>query len=229
MNEKNENSPADEPEKPAENADSVAGSVPGQDTEQSPPDPAIVGAEGLGTEEGVDFEKLDMEWTGPDPLEELQKENADLKDRLVRAMAELENTRRRAERERTDAQRYGAVKFARDICEVSDNLRRAVEAAPEPADNEALASLLEGIGITEKSLTQIFERHGVKRVEAAGQKFDPNLHEAMTEIEVPGVDPGVVIQVLEEGYVIHDRLLRHARVIVNKRRSGTAPKVDTSA
>lgn len=229
MSENDNSNPGAEPDKPAEQA--AADTVQGAGGENAPVDPAILGADGVDPDVApVDFEKLDMEWEGPDPLEELQKENAELKDRLMRTMADLENTRRRAERERTDAQRYGAVKFARDICEVADNLRRAVEAAPDAADNEPLAALLEGIGITERSLTQIFERNGITKVDAAGQKFDPNLHEAMTEIEVPGVDPGMVIQVLEEGYQIHDRLLRPARVIVNKRRpAGTGPQVDTKA
>ncbi|MEC9344788.1 MAG: nucleotide exchange factor GrpE [Pseudomonadota bacterium] len=157
-------------------------------------------------------------------------EAAALKDRLIRAMADLENTRKRAEREREDALKFGATRFARDMCEVADNLSRAIDAAPSDSQDEALKGLLEGVSITQAALRQIFERHGVKLIEAEGAKFDPNLHEALTEVEVPGAEPGTCIQVVQAGYTIQGRLLRPARVIVARASQAAAGnKVDTSA
>jgi molecular chaperone GrpE len=165
----------------------------------------------------------------PDPMAVLAEENAALKDRLVRTLADLENTRKRAQREREDALKYGAQKFARDICELADNLQRALDSTDEESANDETKSVLEGVKITRDSLKQIFERHGVKEIEAENQRFDPNLHEAMTEIDVPGAPPSTCIQVIEKGFTLNGRLLRPARVIVTKAQSQTGQKVDTSA
>lgn len=148
--------------------------------------------------------------------EALEAEIADLKDKLLRAVAEAENVRRRAERERQDTAKYAAAKFARDMLEVSDNLRRAL-ASLKPEEREtapaSVQSLIEGVEVTERQLLSIFERHGIKEVTPRpGEKFDANLHEAM--FEVPGTEhpAGSVVHVMEAGYTIGDRLLRAARV-----------------
>jgi molecular chaperone GrpE len=155
----------------------------------------------------------------PDPfavLVALQAENAELKDKALRAVAEAENTRRRAERERQDAVRYAAANFARDMVQVSDNLRRAI-ATLNPEEREAadpsIRSLIDGVEATERQLLSTFERHGIKEITPApGDRFDPNLHEAMFEVPGTGQPAGTVVQVIEAGYMIGDRLLRAARV-----------------
>jgi molecular chaperone GrpE len=160
----------------------------------------------------------------------LATEVADLKDRLLRALAEIENVRRRGEKEREDARLYAATGFARDMCRVADNLRRALSSVPAEAKdgNAALATLLEGVELTERDLLSIFERNGIKRIEPMGQKFDHNLHEALFEVPGTGQPGGTVIQVVEPGYTIHDRLLRPARVGVAQADAGPQ-RVDTSA
>ena len=154
---------------------------------------------------------------------------ADLKDRLLRALAEVENVRRRGEREREDARLYAATNFARDIVRVADNLRRGLESVPTGAreENAALATLLEGVELTERDLLSIFEKHGIKQVAPMGQKFDHNLHEALFEAPGTGQPGGTVIQVIETGYTINERLLRPARVGVAAAEP-THTKVDTS-
>jgi molecular chaperone GrpE len=154
---------------------------------------------------------------------------ADLKDRLLRALAEVENVRRRGEREREDARLYAATNFARDIVRVADNLRRGLESVPAGArdENAALATLLEGVELTERDLLSIFEKHGIKQVAPMGQKFDHNLHEALFEAPGTGQPGGTVIQVIETGYTINDRLLRPARVGFAAAEA-THTKVDTS-
>jgi molecular chaperone GrpE len=171
----------------------------------------------------------EMPIVDPDPFAVMAEENAALKDRLMRTLADLENTRKRGQREREDALKFGAQKFARDICEVADNLQRALDSTDEGNANEETRSVLEGVKITRDSLKQIFERHGVTEIEAENQRFDPNLHEAMTEIDVPGAPPSTCIQVIEKGFTLNGRLLRPARVIVTKAQSQSGQKVDTSA
>lgn len=178
----------------------------------------------------------------PDPfavLTALQAENAELKDKLLRAVAEAENVRRRAEREKQDAARYGAASFARDMVQVSDNLRRAI-AALKPEERDAapatVKALIEGVEMTERQLLSTFERHGIREITPApGDRFDANLHEAMFEVPGSGQPAGTVVHVVEAGYSIGDRLLRAARVGVAKAEDGT-PKpngngahVDTKA
>ncbi|WP_439817938.1 nucleotide exchange factor GrpE [Zavarzinia sp. CC-PAN008] len=154
---------------------------------------------------------------------------AELKDRLLRAMAETENVRRRAEREREDQAKYAVTGFARELCQVADNLRRAVEAVPadERREGSTVATLLDGVELTERSLLSAFEKHGIRVVNPLGQRFDSNFHQAM--FEVPGTDQpaGTVVQVIQIGYVIHDRLLRPA--LVGVAQGQPAPRVDTVA
>ena len=169
--------------------------------------------------------------------EDLAATVADLKDRLLRALAEVENVRRRGEREREDARLYAATGFARDMVRVADNLRRALESVPAEArgESQALVTLLEGVELTERDLLSIFEKNGIRRVDPLGQKFDHNLHEALFEVPGTGQPGGTVIQVIEPGYTIHDRLLRPARVGIAKdegQGSGTTSpggRIDTQA
>lgn len=147
----------------------------------------------------------------------LEKELSEEHDRLLRALAETENTRRRAQRERVDAERYGFAKFAGDLLSVADNLRRALDSLPESeAKDDRTRSLLAGVAATERELLAAFERHGLKRVDAKGERFDHNFHQAVFEIERPDVPAGTVVEVLQPGYVVHDRLLRPAMVGVAK-------------
>ncbi len=204
-------------------------------TPQAAANDASVGAPD-GEQDG-EARNVDIEIGTPesDQVAELTTEVAALKDRLVRTLADLENIRKRGERDRQDALKFGASKFARDMCEVADNLRRALGSVPADAADENLTALMEGVKITQAALSQIFERHGVQQIDARDQKFDPNLHEAMTEIEVPGATPGTCIDVIEEGYTLNGRLLRPARVVVAKGAPAAAPApaagggIDTSA
>ncbi len=150
-------------------------------------------------------------------LAEQDAEIADLKERLLRAAAETENVRRRLEREKTDAAQYGATAFARDMLSVADNLSRALSAfPPEAATDEALKPLFTGIEMTMKDLSSIFQRHGISRVETLGQPLDPNRHQAMMEVESADAAPGTIVQELQAGYMMRDRLLRPALVGVAK-------------
>jgi molecular chaperone GrpE len=151
-------------------------------------------------------------------LAELKAENAELRDRLLRSAAEMENIRRRTEREKADTSKYAITEFARDAVSIGDNLRRAIEAAhKEPLDsNPALKTLLEGVEVTERDLFKVLERHGITRFDPKGEKFDPHLHEAMVKVDWPGAAADEVVQVLHAGYKIADRVLRPAAVIVAK-------------
>lgn len=164
-------------------------------------------------------------------LAKAQAETAELKDKLLRLAADTENLRRRLERERDDAVKFAASKFAKDILSVADNLGRALQNAPKPAgENDPLGNLLIGIEATERELIGVFERHGIQRVDPQGQRFDPNLHQAMFELENPNLPAGTVVQVVAAGYVQHGRLLRAAMVGVSKGGpAAAAESVDTKA
>ena len=157
-----------------------------------------------------------------DPSGGIEAELAETKDRLLRALAETENVRRRAQRERDDAQRYAVANFAKDLLSVADNLRRALESVPDAdALDERTRNLLAGVAATERELLAAFERHGIKKLEPrAGDRFDHNQHEAMFEVENTGQPAGSIIQVLQPGYMLHDRLLRPAMVGVAKSAPG---------
>ncbi len=158
----------------------------------------------------------------PDPVQVIQAlnaENASLKDRLLRAMAEVENMRRRTEREVADAKLYGVTAFARDMLTVADNLGRALDSIPEEARasaDGALKSLIEGVELTMRDLTAALGRHGVKKLEPLGEKFDPNFHEALYEAPNEDLPAGSVAQVVQSGWRIGDRVLRPAQVGVSK-------------
>ncbi len=154
-----------------------------------------------------------------DPLEALRLENAELKDRFLRLAADMDNLRRRTEREIKDAKTYAVTGFARDMLAVSDNLRRAIDAIPpeaRAAGEAGFMTLVEGVELTERSMLNALERHGVKKIDPVGEKFDPNFHQAMFEIPNPEVPNNTVIQVVQSGYMIGDRVLRPAMVGVAK-------------
>lgn len=149
----------------------------------------------------------------------LAKENEELKDRALRLAAEMENLRRRTQREVTDAKSYAVANFARDMLSVSDNMRRALDAIPAEAkasDDAGFKALIEGVEMTERDMLGALERHGVKRLAPEGERFDPNFHQAMFEIPNPDVPNNTVLQVVQTGYVIGERVLRPAMVGVSK-------------
>ncbi|ACK51719.1 GrpE protein [Methylocella silvestris BL2] len=158
----------------------------------------------------------------PDPfvvLENLQAENTSLKDKLLRTLADMENLRRRTEKEVADAKTYGVTSFARDMLTFADNLHRALANVPAEARAKAepaVQTLIEGLQLTERDFASRLERFGVKKIDPAGQKFDPNLHEALFEQPDESVPNGTVTQVIEPGYVIGERVLRPAKVGVSR-------------
>lgn len=155
----------------------------------------------------------------PDPVEVLRAENAELKDRALRVMAEMENLRRRTEKELKDSRLYAVSSFARDMLTVSDNLRRAMEFLPdEDRENAAagITTLIEGVEMTERELLNQLEKNGVKKLDPEGQKFDPHFHQAMFEVPNAEVPNNTVVQVVQAGYQIGERVLRPAMVGVSK-------------
>ncbi|MBD0413617.1 nucleotide exchange factor GrpE [Oryzicola mucosus] len=164
--------------------------------------------------EGADDANSDYE-----ALVRLMKENEELKDRSLRIAADMENLRRRTAREVQDARAYSVANFARDMLTVSDNLRRAIDAVPaelRAAGEAGLTALVEGVEMTERSMLTTLERHGVKKLSPEGEKFDPNFHQAMFEVPNPAVPANTVVQVVQPGYSIGDRVLRPAMVGVAK-------------
>nr|WP_206453828.1 nucleotide exchange factor GrpE [Aurantimonas marina] len=152
-------------------------------------------------------------------IAELEAENADVKDRLLRLAADMENLRRRTEREIKDARTYAVTSFAREMLSVADNLRRAIEAVPAEAKehgDDGLNALIDGIEVTERGLLGTLEKHGVKKLDPEGQRFDPHFHQAMFEVPNPEVPNNTVVQVVQAGYAIGDRVLRPAMVGVAK-------------
>ena len=153
-----------------------------------------------------------------DPLIAMIAERDQLKDQLLRALADTENMRRRSEREATNVRKYGHTPFARDLVGAIDNLARVVESGPENLDqaDETVRSLITGIQLSWTELQSVIEKHGIKRVEPLGEKFDYNLHQAMFEMPTNDQPSGMVLEVVQHGYVLHDRLLRPAMVGVSK-------------
>lgn len=166
-------------------------------------------------DEPMSLDDLANELPPSEEILALQAERDEYKDRFMRALADAENARKRSDRDRREAENYGGSKLARDMLPVFDNMKRAVEAASK-VDNEASKPLIKGIELTMRSLLGIFEKHGIRLVSPeVGDKFDPEQHEAMFEAPVPGTKAGDVIQVMAEGFMIHDRLLRPAQVGVS--------------
>ena len=192
---------------------------PDPGTEAAPPAPAEDTPAEAPPEEAAPPEDAAKDDPGSDgPAAEI----AALRDRLLRAVAETENLRKRAAREREEAARYAISGFARDVLGVADDMARALGALPEEQRAEKMLisnakALFDGLELTRRNLGAALERHGIARIDPAGEPFDPNLHEAMFEVDAPGAAPGSVVQVVEAGYRIHDRLLRPARVGVARR------------
>jgi molecular chaperone GrpE len=148
-------------------------------------------------------------------IEALKAERDELRDRFMRALADAENSRKRSERDRKEAENYGGSKLARDMLPVYDNMKRALEAATDE-QRAAMGAVLEGVELTMRELLNVFKKHGIERVEPqVGERFDPQLHQAMFEAPVPGTKAGDIIQVMTEGFMLHDRLLRPAQVGVS--------------
>ena len=160
-------------------------------------------------------EPTEGEIAADEALEALRAERDDMRDRFMRALAETENLRKRSERDRRDAEKYGGTKLARDMLPVYDNLARALEAADEDT-RKAKAALFDGIELTMRELLNVFSKHGIEIIEpAVGERFDPQIHQAMFEAPLPGTKAGDIIQVSQAGFMIHERLLRPAQVGVS--------------
>lgn len=193
--------------------------------------------QGAETEETIDIEALAKEFeqdetagTEPEPLvdpdaispnvEALVAERDELRDRFMRALADAENSRKRGERDRREAEQYGGSKLARDMLPVFDNLTRAIEAVSDEQREQA-AALIEGVELTMRELVNIFAKHGITPITPeVGDTFDPQQHQAMFEAPVPGTKAGDIIQVMANGFMIHDRLLRPAQVGVSSTPAG---------
>src|ERR1700744_4155781 len=162
----------------------------------------------------------------PASVAALAREAAEARDKMLRTLAEMENLRQRTRREVSDAKTYGITGFARDVLEIADNLQRALDAVPveaRAAADPGLKALIEGVELTERSLLNALEKNGVKKFDPAGQKFDPNFQQAMYEVPDPSVPSGTVVQVVQAGFMIGERVLRPALVGVAKGGAKAAP------
>ncbi|MDA1350109.1 MAG: nucleotide exchange factor GrpE [Proteobacteria bacterium] len=167
------------------------------------------------SEQDQETEKVE---TSEDIIDKLNEEISSLKDQRLRAIAELENFRKRAEKDQSDALKYGISNFAKEIINISDNIERAQSSIPEEAkNNETIKPVIEGIDLIAQSVVTTFEKIGIKKIESLNEKFDHNLHQAMMEIENDDLEPGTIVQELIPGYTLHDRLLRPAMVGVSKK------------
>lgn len=157
----------------------------------------------------------------------LQEQLLEARDRMMRALADSENTRKRAMKDRDDAGKYAVASFARDLLDFGDNFRRALESLPENTP----PAVFEGLKAMDKELLSVFERHGVRKIEPLDEPFNANFHEVMFEVPTPGKSAGTIIQVIEAGYVLNDRLLRAAKVGIAKAEQGSDPgsKIDQQA
>ena len=166
-------------------------------------------------EELIDITQEDAQTDEVDELAAVTAERDEYRDRFMRALAEAENSRKRADKDRREAENYGGSKMARDLLPVYDNMKRAVEAAGDE-QKEAAAALIEGVELTMRELLNVFKKHGIQPISPqVGDRFDPQLHQAMFEAPVPGTKAGDIIQVSAEGFMLHDRLLRPSQVGVS--------------
>lgn len=195
-----------------------------KNTENENPEPEA--PEVAAPEEEATTDEPQIEDTADDKLVIAVAEIADLKDRLLRAVAETENLRRRTDREKADAANYAMTAFARDLLSVGDNLRRALDSIPTDTDlGDNAKILVEGIEMTERELVNMLERHNIRKIDPLGEKFSYDLHQALFEVPDTGKEDGTIVQVMQVGFVIKDRLLRPAMVGVAK--DGEPPHVDT--
>lgn len=182
-------------------------------------------------------EQVSADSAGPDvQIAAMQAQLDEQKDRMMRALAEAENTRKRALKDREDAIKFASAGFAKDLLDFSDNFRRALEAIPDEVKasaDERLKNVFDGLEAMERELLGVFDRHKIQKIVPLDEPFNPNFHEVMFEAPVPGKAAGIIIEVIEPGYVLHDRLLRPARVGIAKGDDGSAPdaghNVDTQA
>ena len=184
-------------------------------------------------EEQVSEEPKDQEEAKISPedlIEKLNEEITSLKDQRLRAIAELENFRKRAEKDQSDALKYGISNFAKEIINIRDNIERAQSSISDEAkNNEGIKSVIEGIDLIAQSVVSTFEKIGIKKIESLNEKFDHNLHQAMMEIENEELEPGTIVQELIPGYTLHDRLLRPAMVGVSKKSKKNEDNAEKSA
>ena len=164
-------------------------------------------------------------------LAQYEEQVTTLKDQLLRSIAETENLRKRFQRDQEDTSKYAVTGFARDLVNVIENLHRASATIPENmrASNETLKTIGDGVDMTMRELLGVMEKHGIRRIDPTGLKFDHNFHQAIAQVEKADVPPGMVVQVVQAGYVIHDRLLRPAMVAVSKAAEPPVQHVDTQA
>ena len=211
-------------ENPEEAEDNAAGESPDNGAETIDLAAAKATAEDSESSEGEPADE-------PDELELAYGEVADLKDKLLRAMAETENIRRRGEKEKADLRKYAIADFARDVLAVSDNLQRALSAVGDEArqGNPELGQLLEGVELTQRELQGHLDKHGITEISPMGEKLDPNLHQAVVQIDHPDAPHGTIVQVMQPGYMIQDRLLRAAMVGVAKGPAAPKPADGTDA
>ena len=222
---------------PGEAKATVSDMTPSQGSPQADMEPGIQVEAAMEAEQPLDAEVLaDFEEALTTPENDLAteladalRENAELRDQLLRALADVENTRRRAARDKEDTAKYAIAGFARDLLETADNLRRALDAVPADAKtgDAALSNLIEGVEATERQMLSVFAKNGLVKVDPVGEAFDPNYHQAVFEVPNSGQAPGTVAQVLQAGFVLNGRLVRPAMVGVAK--GEPPPKVDTVA
>ena len=202
-------------------SDKKSDNTPTEETDDTVPTGQELSGDGAPDAEAVadaPGSKFSPSGWGKGKTEALREENAELKDRLLRAAAEMENLRRRTERDKSDTAKFAISSFARDVLTIADNIARAIEHVPEEAAeaDEALKSFLDGMQVTERELHNVMERHGITRVNPKGERFDPNLHQAMFEVENTDVAEGTIVEVVQQGYSIADRVLRPALVGIAK-------------
>ena len=179
------------------------------------------------SEESKDQEEAEI--SSEELIEKLNEEITSLKDQRLRAIAELENFRKRAEKDQSDALKYGISNFAKEIIDIRDNIERAQSSISDEAkSNESIKSVIEGIDLIVQSVISTFEKIGIKKIESLNEKFDHNLHQAMMEIENDDLEPGTIVQELIPGYTLHDRLLRPAMVGVSKKSKKNDDNADKS-
>ena len=202
-----------------------AGDTPAENTAESPIDAEISPSINNAPVDGDDNATLANDGAKPesddiddDDIVTLAAERDELRDQLLRTLADNENLRRRTEREVASAKKYGAMGFARDLMASVDNLDKAIDLIPENKDelDETLKNILVGVEMTGREVASVLERHNISKISPDGEKFDYNLHQAMFEVPTDEVEPGIVMQVVQSGYQLHDRLLRPAMVGVSK-------------
>lgn len=211
----------EKPENPTPGAAAENGAPPKEDPppqQAVPPEAEAEAAEAAAEDVAAETEDVEAEAAPADEEKTPEDEIAELKDRLLRALADNQNTIRRARKEREDTAKYATANMARDILTVADNLRRALEAIPDElrGENDLAKGLIDGVQLTERELLATLERHGIRKIDPMGEKFDHNFHQAMFEVPTADAAPGTVVQVIQRGYTIHDRLLRAAQVGIAK-------------